>query len=337
MIGQLALVVTAWLLASSGQPLQPDQPDQPDQPSQPVAATDLDQFMARVLARRDDNWRKLQQYILDEREQADLLGPGGVRLYGLVRDYTWYVRDGVFVRSPVKFDGVALSEEERRKYEDEWLAREKARDERKASEAARPETKSEVPATEGAPGADDVAALMRLSKEPQFVSAAYFLKFKFEQGRYAFAGPEMYDGRRVLKIEYYPTRLFSGDKRDNSSAGSDAPPQDAEKKKEQDLERRLERQFNKVAMVTLWVEPEAHQIVKYVFENIGMDFLPGRWFVRVEDVAATMEMGQAFPGVWLPRHIDGQGKATLANGTYAVQYRVDYRDYREATTKATIR
>jgi hypothetical protein len=306
----------------------------------PVAAqsgTDLDQFMARVLTRRDDNWRKLQQYVLDEREQADLIGPGGVRMYGLVRDFTWYVRDGVFVRSPVKFDGVTLGEDERRKYEDEWLAREKARDERKSGEPDKPDPPPDTPATDSAPSADDVGALVRLSKEPQFVSAAYFLKFKFEEGRYAFAGPEMYDGRRVFKIEYYPTRLFSDDKPKDASADTSTAPADSEKKKDDDIERRLERQFNKVAMVTLWVEPESHQIVKYVFENIGMDFLPARWFVRVEDVAATMEMGQPFPGVWLPRHIDGHGKATLANGTYTVQYLVDYRDYREATTKATIR
>ncbi len=314
MIGQAAGIIVFLALVAPPASAQP--------------ATDLDEFMARVLARRDDNWRKLQQYVLDEREQADRLGPGGVRMYGLVREYTWYVRDGVFVRSPVKFDGVTLSEDERRKYEDEWLAREKAREERKTGEAPVPETP---------PTVDDVGALVRLSKEPQFVSAAYFLKFKFEQGRYAFAGPEMYDGRRVLKIEYYPTRLFSDDKPKETPAESERSPDASEKKKDDDIERRLERQFNKVAMVTLWVEPEGHQIVKYVFENIGMDFLPARWFVRVDDVEATMEMGQAFPGVWLPRHIDGSGKATLANGTYTVQYRVDYRDYSEATTKATIR
>ena len=83
--------------------------------------------MAQVLARRDENWRKLQQYVLDERERASLLGPGGVRLYGLARDYTWYIRDGVFVRSPLRFDGVALSAEERDKYEREWLDREAQR------------------------------------------------------------------------------------------------------------------------------------------------------------------------------------------------------------------
>ena len=289
-------------------------------PASPPQASDLDQFMARVLARRDDNWRKLQQYVLEEREQAELVGPGRVRLYGLVREYTWYIRDGVFVRSPVKFDGVTLSEDERRKYENEWLAREKARDEKREKGEKKQSGDSDTSST-------DINALMHLAKEPQFVSAAYFLKFKFEQGRYAFAGPEMYEGRRVLKIEYYPAKLFSDDHKE----GSAAPDEDRK------TEQRLERQFNKVALVTIWVEPDSHQIVKYVFENVGMDFMPGRSMVRVEDVAATMEMGQPFAGVWLPRHIDGHGGVTLANGTFDVRYVVDYRDYREATTKATIR
>ena len=30
-------------------------------------SSDLDAFMARVLARRDDNWKRMQQYVLDER------------------------------------------------------------------------------------------------------------------------------------------------------------------------------------------------------------------------------------------------------------------------------
>jgi hypothetical protein len=314
--------------------LEPQSPVTPGQATG-AGATDLDQFMSRVLARRDDNWRKLQQYILEEREQADLLGPGGLRLYGLVREYTWYVRDGVFVRSPVRFDGVPLSEDDRRKYEDEWLAREKARDEREARKRGEAPDKEREPPDPSADAAaamsgEDVGALMRLSREPQFVSAAYFLKFKFEQGRYAFAGPDTYEGRRVLKIEYYPARLFADDTRDREEQSTKSP-------EESEVERRLERQFNKVAMVTLWVEPDAHQIVKYVFENIGMDFMPARSLIRVDDVRATMEMGQPFAGVWLPRHIEGRGGVTLANGTYTVAYGVDYGSHREATTKATIR
>ena len=44
--------------------------------------SDLDAFMSRVIARRDDNWKRMQQYVLDERETFQLLGPGGVPFYG---------------------------------------------------------------------------------------------------------------------------------------------------------------------------------------------------------------------------------------------------------------
>src|SRR4051812_12253846 len=33
-----------------------------------AAQTDLDDLMARVLAQRDENWKVLQQYVLDEQE-----------------------------------------------------------------------------------------------------------------------------------------------------------------------------------------------------------------------------------------------------------------------------
>ncbi len=48
--------------------------------------TDLDAFMQQVVARRDDNWKKLQQYILDERETVELRGPAHVPLWGERRD-----------------------------------------------------------------------------------------------------------------------------------------------------------------------------------------------------------------------------------------------------------
>src|SRR5215467_3961025 len=92
-------------------------------PSSPtlLAQTDLDAFMQDVVARRDDNWRKLQQYILEERQELILNGPGSVRLWGEQRDYSWFIRDGFFVRSPIKVDGAVVGEADRRKAEDEYL------------------------------------------------------------------------------------------------------------------------------------------------------------------------------------------------------------------------
>src|SRR5262245_48143894 len=75
-----------------------------------TAQTDLDAFMRQVLAKRDENWKKQQQYVLDERVNVDMRGPGKVLLWGERRDYTWYIRDGFFVRSPVKVNGVTISE-----------------------------------------------------------------------------------------------------------------------------------------------------------------------------------------------------------------------------------
>ena len=57
-----------------------------------LAQTDLDAFMRQVLAKRDENWKKLQQYILDEHESIDLRGPTRLPMWGDRRDYTWYIR-----------------------------------------------------------------------------------------------------------------------------------------------------------------------------------------------------------------------------------------------------
>ena len=45
--------------------------------------------------------------------------------------------------------------------------------------------------------------------------------------------------------------------------------------------------MNKTALVTLWVDPSNHQIVKYTFDNVWLDFLPGAWLVRVDEHAGV--------------------------------------------------
>jgi hypothetical protein len=327
--------------------LPPQSGARPASPGQ--AGNDLDEFMAQVLARRDDNWRKLQQYVLDERERAEFTGPGGFRLFGLDREYTWYIRDGIFVRSPVKFDGVTLTEADRRKAEDDWIASERSRDKGKGAPDA---------ATVGAPASGDsgVDAILRATREPQFVSAAYFLRFKFEPGHYGFVGPETYDGRQVLRIEYYPTALYSENENTKDDEGGGKDTKEEGKTKEtkdtkdtkstkaakengtkEDVDDRINRQMNKVALVTLWVEPSDHQIVQYRLDNAPLAFLPARSLVRINAFGATMRMGQPFPGIWLPEGIDAKATFTLANGTYDAHYSVAYQNYREAAVQVKIR
>ncbi len=280
--------------------------------------------MERVLARRDDNWKKLQQYVLDEREAFDLTGPGGVPLYGFRRDYTWFIRQGIFVRSPLKADGVTVSEANRRKAEAEWIAKEKSREERRQKREARQAADPGAPGdpssiTVGPKGVDvDIADVLKQSGEPQFVSSAYFLRFRFEKGHYALAGREKVDDREALRIEYYPQEGLFKDGRSRPN------------KKVREEDAAIEDKMNKVSMVTLWVDPKTYQILQYTFDDIDMDFFPGRALARVDDIKATMRMGQPFPDVWLPKNVEMRFRMTLAVGSVDANYRVDYHDYKQA-------
>jgi hypothetical protein len=296
-------------------------------PSIPFAQSDLDALMERVIARRDENWKKLQQYVLEERETFQLTGPDGARLYGFARDYTWFIRQGFFIRSPLKADGVRISEEDRAKAEETWIRRERAREEQRLKRTGVAisipggvtvqetiEPPAETPQT--------VEDVLKQSVEPRFVSAAYFMRFKFDPGHYALAGRERLADRDVLRIEYYPSKLFTeGRTRPN--------------KKVRDRGDEIEAKMNKVSLVTLWVDPAAHQIVQYTFDNMDFDFMPGRSLVRVDDVRASMRMAQPFPDVWLPSTIGMRFRMTTAIGSIEARYDTQYHDYRlaEVTTR----
>jgi hypothetical protein len=307
-------------------PAHRTEPIAPCAQSAPVAPnSDLDSFMERVLARRDDNWKKMQQYVLEEEERLQLTGPDGSRLYGYDRDYTWFIRQGYFIRSPLRVDGVRIGEAERARAEEQWLERERAR-EKRAQERAKSRGE-EVPAdprtAAGEPPAT-VEDVLKESLEPRFVSAAYFLRFKFDPGHYALAGRERLNDRDVLKIEYYPSKLFTeGRTRPN--------------KRVRDRDDEIEEKMNKVSLVTLWIDPTEHQIVQYTFDNIDMDFLPGRSLVRVDEVKASMKMAEPFPNVWLPGTIDMRFQLTMAIGSVAARYDIAYRDYRLAEVTTRIR
>jgi len=284
---------------------------------------ELDAFMAQVLTRRDENWKKVQQYILDEQERVEFRGPGETLLWGAKREYMWYPRDGFFVRSPVRFNGVAISESDREKYEQNFLRRTKNRDERVKQSGKETEDTTDA-------GPADIQSLIQQTREPQFVSSAYFLKFKFESGRYALVGRETIDKQAVLRIEYYPARLFSDDPETRTAARAKqvtGPKSDGDA-----YGQEVQRLMNKVSRVTIWVEPNQKQIVKYTFENISLDFLPASWLVRVTDLRANMTMTEAFAGVWLPRRIAAVGALVLAPGPFSVTYDIQYSGYREATT-----
>jgi len=311
--------------------------------------SDLDAFMKQVLTRRDENWKKLQQYTLEEDETFQISALNGRKIYGFKREYSWFPSDtGIFVRSPISADGVKVPEYDRRKAEASWIKqeedREKAREKRAQERAQSPgDTAISVNKDDGGthvtvdsekplPGLDD---LVKSNAEPRFVSSAYFMKFRFDEGSYAFAGREKLLGRDVYKIEYYPHQLFrdSPEKRERDRERRKAQGKDPDK----DPDDTIERKMDKVSMVTLWIDPAESQIVRYDFENLGLDFFPGQWLVRVGETSASMTMGRYFDGVWLPKQIVLKGDLQVAIGSFDIDYRREFLEYRKAETSARIR
>jgi hypothetical protein len=353
------LAAAGWLAQGAGA-APPGQAKPAGQAIPAAPLTDLDAFMARVLERRNENWKTLHDYILSERETFQVLGPAGIPLAGQRREFQWFIRDGYLVRSPVKANGAALGEADRQKYEADWLKKEKDREQRAKEKAARKDTGAvEAEVAEELrtidPGSDkEVVALV--GTEPRFISEAYFMKFPFEPGNYYLAGRETMDGRPVVKIEYYPTRLFSDDedrekKKVTITAGGDVkvepagetqaekkkPRQPAKRDRGDDLENEIQVALNKVTMVTMWIDPQDFQIVRFLFDNADWGFLPGRAIVRVDQAKATMTMGRYFDNVWLPKEIAFNVGVTFAAGSYSVKYGREFYDYRKGEVSARIR
>ncbi|MBN2431323.1 MAG: hypothetical protein JXQ27_07600 [Acidobacteria bacterium] len=138
-----------------------------------------------------------------------------------------------------------------------------------------------------------------------------FLTFKFERGNYFFAGRREFRGRPVVVVEYYPERLFSGDD------GGDE----------------YENMLDKTTLVTMLIDPAEYQIVNVTFDNVGLDFLPGRWLVRVEKLWATMTLGQPVENEWLPEGIRLEARVTTAMGDMTAYYERSFYEYRQTDVK----
>ena len=444
---------------------------------------ELDRFMDQVLANREANAAARLQYVLDETSELRLTGPDGVTLWGSRGEYTWYERDGLFVRSPIRLDGVTLTDAERREYEADWLERETQRARRRRHDRVSPTRWSSrsmrdnirltiertwgggvqedlldaitaqargwndaqaavVAATdrivaarggvaaagfartvaearvgfvlldEGRLLRDEVAAMLdgviaqllpastaateaefaqlvelfhlavaaavrvapidpdrvdRIASthpvlaaslreadralramratpadesatgtadpawdalEPRFVADAFFLDFEFEPGRYYLVGRETLDGHEVVRIEYYPEQMFSEDPAPGDPRAPDG---------DEGRDRRRAQAMDKVSLVTLWVDPVEQQIVRYTFDNLGFDFLPGRWLFRLDDVTASMTMRQPFDGVWLPAQVEMRVSLSLASGRYDLRGRRTYSNHRRAESGGRIR
>lgn len=462
--------------------------------AQNAGENEIDNFMRDVLERRQENSTLRQQYVLDEHVNLQMVGPGNTPLWVSKSQYSWYEREGFFVRSPIRIEGETVDEQARREYEDEWLERQR-RKSRRGDLSERPLTRisrrstltnvrmaikrlwgdelsrrlirqivenarawgddhaaitaaagqilldrggvseiglslplerardgfvmlengrlypdevrdmieqviSEVEtsldaatdpqfasflelfelaiqfelsvsapprellslASENRIDSKRIAALNdireRLSDlreftdhvtersvtpsnqtnssfslqsppslmpEPVFISDSFFFDFEFEPGNYFLAGREQWEGLELLRIEYYPTGLFSTwdddgatDEETGGTTGATAS-------------------LNKTSLVTLWVDQTQKQIVRYTFDNLGFEFLPGRWLVRLNDFTVSMTMKQPFDGIWLPDKVELDANMSLATGTYSLSAIRTYSNYRKATSGGRIR
>lgn len=147
-----------------------------------------------------------------------------------------------------------------------------------------------------------------------------FFGFDFKKGEFFYAGRQEFEGREVVVIEYYPWGEFDDEDAD-----------------EDELEERIEQQMSESIWVTMLVEPQEHQIVRMTLNNLGFDFLPGRWLVRVDEIGGTMTMHKPFGEVWLPRGISAIGRVSSAYGPLMVRYTKSFSDYAKSKVKVEFR
>lgn len=155
-------------------------------------------------------------------------------------------------------------------------------------------------------------------KEEGSTDREQFFGFDFEPGNYFYAGRTTIDGRELAIVEYYPDIKITGE-----------PPEDEDDEYDDMVEKSM--------MVTLYIYPEDHQVVRMTLHNTGFDFLPGRWLVRVTGIEATMKMEKPLGDAWMPVDIFGQATMTMASGDISVSFRKQFYDYRRAKVKVRFR
>ena len=271
-------------------------------PGESPAATvdnEIDRLVQEVLdGRHAGDWRRLGDFVLRETLAIAIEAPFDSPLAGFrrTREYEWYVRDGWAVRSPVRVDGVAVGEARRRRYERRWRREEGRR-------------RATLDAADSRP-------------EPRFITDFhYFLEWDFEPGDCYFVAREAAEPRSagvaaarrdLVRLECYPAGTFA------EEAGD-----------------RINRGIRKTSMLTLWVDAEARRIVRYAFENSGLDFLPFRWLVRADGFLAELEMAPV-GGVWMPARMDLSARINTARGALEVEVTQQFFEYREAETGARL-
>ena len=205
-------------------------------------------------------------------------GPQRVPIWGERREYTWFIRDGFFVRSPTKFNGVddrrGRTPEVRSRLSEAGAgarqegATRQQRDARRLRSHDRRRHRRRHARASGRPGAHAGRQRRHSSERGSRNSSRRPISCASSSRK---ASTPWSAARRS-------TAARCSGSSTTPSACSAAPIAGGRARKPSDKDRardaEFQRMMNKVALVTLWVEPKAHQIVKYTFDNVGFDFLP---------------------------------------------------------------
>ena len=186
-------------------------------------------------------------------------------------------------------------------------------------------------------GDAELSGFVGQGAEPRFISEAYFLKFRSSPGTTTSPGASNWMAAKSSRSSTSrqrcsttsPTKKTPGPRRHRhqprrtgQGAGQDAgkPPRKRDQK-EIDDDEKIDRAMNKTSTVTMWIDPQEYQVVRFTFDNVDWGFLPGRAIVRIDEAKASMTMGRVFEQIWLPRDVTFRGSATFASGTFRFGYR----------------
>lgn len=145
-----------------------------------------------------------------------------------------------------------------------------------------------------------------------------FFKFKFEPGNYYFAGRRKFNGRNAVIVEYYPRKYFAEENDDDEG-------------------EKYAAMLDKTSLVTMIIDPTEYQILHMTYDNVGMDFLPGRYLIRVDQAFAAMTMDKPLGDVWLPTELIVAVKFTTATGDISGVYKRKFYDYKRTEVKVKYR
>ena len=168
----------------------------------------------------------------------------------------------------------------------------------------------------------------------------------------------------MLKIDYLPTKLFDEDRRtsrrpgtprrrtrredrqagkagqvrrtkDSKEAkeGEGKKPQSAKEKR---ARTKSSRKMDKTSQVTLWVDPATHQIVKYTFDNVWLDFLPAGWLVRSTISRDRCRWASPFPAYGSPQSQHPRRRDARAGTDGVLRYTREFSNIARPTSSSKI-